>query len=87
MNKKIIYWRNICFLVIVLLSQVFLNSIPAKPITYKLDENNSKVGFTVKHKITNDVNGEFLKSIATVDYNSINNKIFNVESIIDVFFF
>ena len=84
MNKKIINWRNIYFLVIVLLSQVFSYSLPAKPITYKLDENNSKVGFTVKHKITNDVNGEFLKSIGTVDYNSKTNKIFNVESIIDV---
>jgi polyisoprenoid-binding protein YceI len=84
MNKKIINRRNIYFLVIVLLSQVFSYSLPAKPITYKLDENNSKVGFTVKHKITNDVNGEFLKSIGTVDYNSETNKVFNVESIIDV---
>ena len=84
MNKKIINLRNIYFLVIILLSQVFSYSLPAKPITYKLDENNSKVGFTVKHKITNDVNGEFLKSIGTVDYNSKTNKIFNVESIIDV---
>ena len=84
MNKKIINWRNIYFLVIILLSQVFSYSLPAKPITYKLDENNSKVGFTVKHKITNDVNGEFLKSIGTVDYNSKTNKIFNVESVIDV---
>jgi polyisoprenoid-binding protein YceI len=84
MNKKIINRRNIYFLVIVLLSQIFSYSLPAKPITYKLDENNSKVGFTVKHKITNDVNGEFLKSIGTVDYNSETNKVFNVESIIDV---
>ena len=84
MNKKIINWRNIYFLVIIFLSHVFSYSLPAKPITYKLDENNSKVGFNVKHKITNDVNGEFLKSIGTVDYNSKTNKVFNVESIIDV---
>ena len=84
MNKKIINWRNIYFLVIILLSQVFSYSLPAKPITYKLDENNSKVGFTLKHKFTDDVYGEFLKSIGTADYNSKTNKIFNIESVIDV---
>ena len=84
MNKKIINWRSIYFLVIILISQVFSYSLPAKPITYKLDENNSKVGFTVKHNITNDVNCEFLKSTGTVDYNSKTNKIYHVESVIEV---
>ena len=84
MNKKIINWRNIYFLVIILLSQVFSYSLPAEPITYKLDENDSKVGFTLKHKFTDDVYGEFLKSIGTADYNSKTNKIFNIESVIDV---
>ena len=84
MNKKIINWRSIYFLVIIFLSQVFSYSLPAKTITYKLDENNSKVGFTVKHKITNDVYGEFLKSIGTANYNSKTNQIINIESVIDV---
>ena len=84
MNKKISNRKNIYFLLLILLSQLFSYSLLAKPITYKLDENNSKVGFTVKHKITNDVNGEFLKSIGTVDYNSKTNEIYNVKSIIDV---
>ena len=84
MNKKIINWRCIYFLVIILISQVFSYSLSAKPITYKLDENNSKVGFTVKHKITNDVYGEFLKSIGTANYNSKTNQIINIESVIDV---
>ena len=64
--------------------QVFSYSLSAKQITYKLDGNNSKVGFTVKHKITNDVYGEFLKSIGSADYNSKTDKIFNIESVIDV---
>ena len=84
MNKKTLNWKNIYFLLVILLSLLLPKSLLAKPITYKLDENNSKVGFTVKHKITNDVNGEFLKSIGTVGYNSETNKIFNVESVIDV---
>ena len=84
MNKKIINWRCIYFLVIILISQVFSYSLSAKQITYKLDEKNSKVGFTVKHKITNDVYGEFLKSIGTANYNSKTNQIINIESVIDV---
>ena len=75
---------NLYFLIIILLSQLFSFSLYAKPITYKLDTNNSKVGFSVKHKITRDVYGEFLKSIGTVDYNSKTKKIFNIESVIDV---
>ena len=74
MNKKIINWRCIYFLVIILISQVFSYPLFAKSITYKLDENNSKVGFSVKHKITRDVYGEFLNSIATAHYDSNNNK-------------
>ena len=84
MNKAIISWKYIYFLVIILLSQLFSYSLPAKQVIYRLDENNSKVGFTVKHKITNDVNGEFLKSTGTVNYNSKTNKIYNVESVIEV---
>ena len=84
MNKKMINWRSIYFLVIILLSQVFSYSLPAKPITYKLDENNSKVGFALKHTFTDDVYGEFLKSIGTADYNIKTKQIFNIESVIDV---
>jgi len=84
MNKKIINWRSFYFLVIILISQVFSYSLPAKPITYKLDENNSKVGFTLKHTFTDDVYGEFLKSIGTADYNIKTKQIFNIKSVIDV---
>ena len=84
MNTKIFNFINLYFLVLILLSQVFAFSLYAKPKTYKLDNNDSKVGFSVKHKITRDVYGEFLKSIGTADYNSKTNKIFNIESVIDV---
>ena len=84
MNKKLINTINLYFLLTFLFSQVFSYSLCAKPIAYKLDINNSKVGFSVKHKITRDVYGEFLKSIGTADYNSKTDKIFNIESVIDV---
>ena len=84
MNKKKVSLINLYFLVLILLSQVFSHSLCAKNITYKLDNNNSKVGFSVKHKITRDVYGKFLESIGTADYNSKTNKIYNIESIIDV---
>ena len=84
MNKKIINFLNRYFLVIILLSQVFTYSLHAKTKKYKLDGNNSKVGFSVKHKITRDVYGEFLESIGTADYNSKTDKILNIESVIDV---
>ena len=72
------------FLLTFFFSQVLSFSLCAKPISYQLDTNNSKVGFSVKHKITRDVYGEFLKSIGTADYNSKTDKIFNIESVIDV---
>ncbi len=82
--KKMFDLKNLYFLIPILFSQVFSCSLYAKPITYKLDNNNSKVGFSVKHKITRDVYGEFLESIGTADYNSKTNKISNIESVIDV---
>ena len=82
--KKIINLGILHFLVMILNSQVFSYSIQAQPRAYKLDSNNSKVGFSVKHKITRDVYGVFLKSIGTADYNSTTKKIFNIESVIDV---
>ena len=84
MNKKLINSISLNFLATILFSQVFSYSLCAKPISYKLDTNHSKVGFSVKHKITRDVYGEFLKSIGTADYNSKTDKIFNIESVIDV---
>ncbi len=84
MNKKLVNLINLYFLVVILLSQAFSYSLYAKPINYRLDNNNSKVGFSVKHKITRDVYGEFLESIGTADYDSNTNKIFNIESVIDV---
>ena len=84
MNKKLINTINLYFLLTFLFSQVFSYSLCANPISYKLDTNHSKVGFSVKHKITRDVYGEFLKSIGTADYNSKTDKIFNIESVIDV---
>ena len=84
MNKKLINTLNLYFFSTILFSQVFSYSLCAKPISYKPDTNNSKVGFSVKHKITRDVYGEFLKSIGTADYNSKTDKIFNIESVIDV---
>ena len=68
----------------ILLSQGFSYTLYANPIKYKLDTNNSKVGFSVKHKITKDVYGKFKKSIGTADYNSKTNEILNIESVIDV---
>jgi len=68
----------------ILLAQVSPYSLQAKPKTFKLDSNNSKVGFSVKHKITKDVYGEFINSFGTADFNSKTNKIFNIESVIDV---
>ena len=84
MNKKLINTINLYFLLTFFFSQVFSFSLCAKPISYQLDTNNSKVGFSVKHKITRDVYGEFLKSIGSADYNSKTDKIFNIESVIDV---
>ena len=85
MNKKLINTINLYFILTILFSQVFSYSLCAKPISYKLDTNNSKVGFSVKHKITRDVFGEFLKSVGTADYNSNTDKIFNVITIEDPF--
>ena len=84
MNKKLINTINLYFLLTFFFSQVFSFYLCAKPISYKLDTNNSKVGFSVKHKITRDVYGEFLISNGTADYNSKTKKIFNIESVIDV---
>ncbi len=84
MNKKLINTINLYFLLTFFFSQVFSFSLCAKPISYQLDTNNSKVGFSVKHKITRDVYGEFLKSIGTANYNSKTNQIINIESVIDV---
>ena len=67
-----------------MISNLFSYNLNAKPISYKLDINNSKVGFSVKHKITRDVFGEFSKSFGKVDYDIETNKIFNIESVIDV---
>ena len=75
MNKKLINTINLYFLLTFFFSQVFSFSLCAKPISYKLDTNNSKVGFSVKHKITRDVYGEFLKSIGSADYNIKTDKI------------
>jgi len=84
MNKKIITLINRYFLLSISLSYLLSYNVHAKPISYKLDSNSSKVGFSVKHKITKDVYGEFLKSFGKADYNSKTNKIFNIESEIDV---
>ena len=84
MNKKIINLINRFFLLSISLSYLLSYNVHAKPISYKLDSNSSKVGFSVKHKITKDVYGEFLKSFGKADYNSKTNKIFNIESEIDV---
>ena len=84
MNKKFINSITLYILVIILFLQVFSYSLCANPISYKLDTDNSKVGFSVKHKITRDVYGEFLKSFGTADYSSKSGKLFNIESEIDV---
>ena len=84
MNKKLINTINLYFLLTFFFSQVFSFSLCAKPISYKLDTNNSKVGFSVKHKITKDVYGEFLKSKGEVILNNKTNEILKVEAKIDV---
>ena len=84
MNKKLINLIYHYFLPVIMISNLFSYNLNAKPISYKLDINNSKVGFSVKHKITRDVFGEFSKSFGKVDYDIETNKIFNIESVIDV---
>ena len=84
MNKKIIKLLNISSLSFFLLFHFWGYSLNAKPITYKLDSNNSRVGFSVKHKITKDVFGEFSRSTGIAEYNSKTKKILNIESLIEV---
>ena len=72
------------FLLIILIANTFLFPLNAKTIKYDLDGNSSKIGFTVKHKITKDVYGEFLKSNGEVIFNNQNNQILEVKARIDV---
>ena len=84
MNIKIINFININTLSVFLLFQFWSYPIDAIPITYRLDSNNSRVGFSVKHKITKDVFGKFSNSTGTAEYNSKTKKILNIESVIEV---
>ena len=84
MNNKIISQLIVYFLSILITSFNFLSPLNANTIKYELSENFSKIGFMVKHKITKDVYGEFLKSKGEVIFNSETNEILKVDAKIDV---
>lgn len=84
MINKIKSQLLVYFILMFLISIIFLNSLNAKTIKYELSENFSKIGFIVKHKITKDVYGEFLKSKGEVILNNKTNEILKVEAKIDV---
>lgn len=84
MNNKITSNLITYFFFIVLINIIFLHPLNAKTTIYELSENSSKIQFMVKHKITKDVYGEFLKSKGEVIFNNKTNEILKVEAKIDV---
>ena len=84
MNNKITSNLITYFFFIVLINIIFLHPLNAKTTIYELSENSSKIQFMVKHKITKDVYGEFLKSKGKVFYDRGTNEILKVEAVIDV---
>ena len=61
-DKKKFIKGTISFFLIILLTTINLKQLKAKTEKYNLNDNFSEIGFIVKHKITKDVYGEFLKT-------------------------
>ena len=82
MNKsKYIFFNLVVFISIIATSY---SVSYARNTTFEVDQNESKVGFMVKHKITKDVYGGFRNVEGNVTFDKEQNSIVNVNAKIDV---